>query len=931
MPRICRNGRWVRSLVLIGIVLIGWHLESNIGLGQQIHRDPFEADSTGWNKGRADVPYVVEEHSRTSKASKDGQRSEYLRIQAKQGSFLYYQYPTGRAPISDELSVGLWVKGNRPGCQLMARLVLPNERDPKSLEDRMTTMIRGDVYRLTGRWQRLQIQQITRLVQEQQQLMQEQLRRPINFRDAYIDTLVINAYGGPGVNELWIDGLEIGPIMQLPPPATNVTQGKQTGSNGKPLEELPRPRNDSAAPVTFNGSQLMVGGKRFFFRGVRHSDTPLEVLRTAGFNTIWFDYSTQPNKLRAATDLGFWLVPKLPNELDNKQLVSRNVLGHEVARFPEANHVLFWDLGGSLAYEQAQVVGRSAEIVKAADPGRPVGGDVWDGFQPYSRHFNLVGVHRWPLMTGLEMTDYRNWLEQRRLLANPGAFTWTWVQTHTPDFFTKLLYNQNSKEKFNEPVGPQPAQVRLMTYTALGSGCRGIGYWSDRFLADSHQGRDRLLNVALLNKELEMLEPLLVTVDSPPQWIDTSEKDVKAAVFQTAKGILVLAMWLGDGAQFVPGQSATHHLDIVVPHVPGGNQAWEVTPGEVRGLRATRVTGGTKVRIPDFGLTTALVFTSDTKLIIRFQEHARGIRQLAAQWTYEQARQELEKVIKIQRELEALGQAVPQSAELMNDAQARLTTAKTHWERRLFSEAYREAQRSLRPLRTLMRTQWEQATKGLDSPVSVPYAVSYYTLPRYWRMVQEIRGTSSGQNVLSGGDFETNAQSTQTAWTPQNITIDEVDLHAERVSEYTLKSGAKIQPKSGRLCAMLEVTPKKGKTPPGALERTYLAVHSPATKIEPGTLVRISAWVCIPEPIKASVDGALFFDSVGGEPLGLRMTKATEWKKISLYRRVPSDGNISVSLALSGIGTVLFDDVMIEPLLGSGGTPNTVLRPAMPR
>ena len=32
------------------------------------------------------------------------------------------------------------------------------------------------------------------------------------------------------------------------------------------------------------------------------------------------------------------------------------------------------------------------------------------------------------------------------------------------------------------------------------------------------------------------------------------------------------------------------------------------------------VPGGTRVVVPEFGLTTALVFTSDTSLIVRFQE-----------------------------------------------------------------------------------------------------------------------------------------------------------------------------------------------------------------------------------------------------------------------------------------------------------------------
>jgi hypothetical protein len=99
-----------------------------------------------------------------------------------------------------------------------------------------------------------------------------------------------------------------------------------------------------------------------------------------------------------------------------------------------------------------------------------------------------------------------------------------------------------------------------------------------------------------------------------------------------------------------------------------------------------------------------------------------------------------------------------------------------------------------------------------------------------------------------------------------------------------------------------------------ALERTFLALNSPVVNLPPGSLVRISAWIRIPAALKASADGVLFYDSAGGEPLAVRLTEKMAWKKVTLYRRVPASGAVSVTLALTGIGTVYFDDVRIEPL-----------------
>jgi len=84
--------------------------------------------------------------------------------------------------------------------------------------------------------------------------------------------------------------------------------------------------------------------------------------------------------------------------------------------------------------------------------------------------------------------------------------------------------------------------------------------------------------------------------------------------------------------------------------------------------------------------------------------------------------------------------------------------------------------------------------------------------------------------------------------------------------------------------------------------------------LPPGTMVRVTAWVRVPQAITASPDGALFYDSIGGEALAVRMTDAMEWRQFTLYRRMPSSGQLTVTLAMTGLGSVQLDDVKIEPL-----------------
>jgi hypothetical protein len=883
---------------------------------QQIHRNGFEGREPVWIKGSSDANFHEILHETTDLMARTGQRCEHIKIEAEQGSFIYYLYPTQRAPLTEDLSARVWIRSSRPSLQLLGRLVLPQEHNPKKPDEPLTTLLRGDQYQIVGRWQPLELRQPIKLAKEQQQLLRLEMRRDINFAGAYLDCLYLNVYGGPGTTEIWIDDLEIGPVNDSEP-STATSPGSaapstSAGSDGSRSTLTGR----RATMVEMNQDHLLVSGKRFLMRAIRHSDTPLSALRDAGFNTVYFDAATPQPLVDKAVDLGFWIVPALSVVRPDGQPVANEAVTNDVQRFLLNDAVLYWDLGGGLQTEQKDVVNRAARAIRVIDPQRPLTADVWDGFADYSLSLDLLGAHRWPLLTTLELADFREWLDARRRLARPGAFMWTWVQTHLPDWFTEMAYHRASTSNFDEPIGPQPEQIRLLTYIALSAGYRGLGFWSDRFLADSHQGRDRLLTLALLNQELLLLEPLLVNAKEP-LWRATSNPEVKAAIFHTDRGVLVLPIWLGQGAQFVPGQSTAPKLTIVVPEAPLGTQPWQITPAEVRSLEQERVVGGTKVTIPEFSLTTAILFTADnspTGVLVYFQDRVRHQREIAAQWARDLAQVELEKVARINDELEAVGHPLPDGAELLRSARSYFQRCLQSWENHDYRKTYQDAERVLRPLRIVMREHWKLAIQNLSTPVASPYAVSFYTLPTHWRFMEQIRQTTFGNNVLPDGDFELGPEKVPHAWSPQEAAVDKVVLESRRVEE---------QPKEGRRCLMLKITPQNVEAPPQALERTFLAINTPAVRLPPGSLVQISGWVRVPAPIKASPDGALFYDSAGGEPLGVRLTGATGWRKFTLYRRVPDSGLISVTLALTGIGTVYFDDIRIEPEVPTNPTVQT--------
>jgi hypothetical protein len=922
-------------IALISIAVAG--LVIGLAHAQSRHSDSFNGPDLEWQRGPANVPVTEEAHALTDKAVHSLPTAEYIRIKAdptgQLNPSIRYEYATPVAPVNDDLTVGVWVRSSRPGVQLLARLVLPKERNPDNLNEPLTTLLRGETSSAGGGyWQPLKLRGDgrgpLRLVKDEQQMLRARLQRDVNMADAYIDRVILNVYTGAGVTEVWIDDLEIGPVIEpkkdarptgqmtaLSKSAASLPGAVNPGATSPVRPVPPTVPKAAAVPVEFNRGQFRVDRKPFFFRGVHYTDTPVHALKLAGFNALFID-KADPALCNEAAREGLWLVPVIAANGDPA------ATSLAVSKFPADDAVLFWHLGDDHTATQVDAVTRTVQAVRATDPHRPTAADVWDGGWGYSVNIDLMSAHRFPLMTSLSLTGYRDWLVQRKALAR-SPFFWTWVQTHLPDWYLSAVLPESAAGGFTGPIGPQAEQIRLLTYIALAAGCKGLGFWSDRFLADTHQGRDRLLCLALLNQEIQMLEPLLfgaVAAPSLNDWIETSVPDVKAAVLRCERGVLVMPMWLGKGAQFVPGQAAANRLTLTVPQVPAGAQAWVVSPGEVQSLPIERVAGGTRISLTEFDTTAAIVFTADTSptgIIVRWQEQSRRMVKLAAQYSYDLAKEEIAKVEKVEAELAQLS-PIAEAPTMLAKARQFLQDAQAKWNADDFRGAYRDSQRALRPLRNLMRAQWERANKSLGPdapPTASPYATSYFTLPKHWQLRHELDLSSPGGNVLPDGDFERPGP-IPAGWQAARLTPEEV------VGEVKV---ADAESHGGRRCLMLQVRPKpatgaNAPPPPEALEPTFVGLISPTVKLPANSLVRVSAWVKVPNPILASPDGVLFFDSIGGEPLGARIggptlvEKKPGWQKVTLFRRVPQTGVMQVTAALTGIGTVYFDDLKIEPL-----------------
>lgn len=851
-------------------------------------QDSFETAQSAWQLADSDCGARIVAQQRTFEFAHSGNASEFMALAANRGTFAHLFYPLESARVIAEWQARLWVYSNRPGFQLMARVVLPRSVDPRSGQP-LSVLLRGDIYDQPNTWQQLSLSGIDVLLDRQVRVLRSQFGPDVDPREAYVDLIVLNAYGGVGNSHIWIDDLEVVGNVPAQRVAAGATPGGSAPGEAAAAEEGFDGPVPEVEPAKMDGSVLVAAARPLFVRAIEHRGESFAFLKSLGFNTVKLDAAATKLQLRQAARQGLWLIAPPPPD------------GFIT---PDHNSVLSWYLGSDLGEERLELTRQAVAAIRRADlhADRPLMCEPSERIASYSRLANLMLVRYMPIGSDMTIKQFGSKLQDWPVLARAGTPIFATIQTEP----MAELMDQWAAIGLGPPatLGIEPDQIRLLTYQALASGVRGLVFESRNPL-DQQDADTQARSAALrrINLELDIVEPWAAG-GRRMEDVVTDRTDVRIGVLQTERAQLLLVMNQADKQQHTLGPADTRPLSFVIPFTPVAPEVFELTAGGLHRLEYRRVAGGLRITLDQPATVSMIAVTQEPVVISHL---ARTLSSHAAEITkasYNQAVRELQMAEDLHVQLAGQSAEPTPVESWLQQARASLRHCELLLGASDMDGAYQFAERCLQDVYRVRQDHWRYVTQAFPEPIASPYCVSFGTLLLHAEMSRRLQADNNwSDNVLPAGDFEDIGHLQATGWENISRSSSEVVAAAEL---------SRVSVQNGQSALSLRAWAADPNDVPSMLESPPLRVVSSPVRVRRGQLIRIHGWLNVPGPIQGSHDGVMIYDSMSGRALADHVQSTVGWEEFVLYRAATYDGNLTVTFDLTGIGQALIDGVTIS-------------------
>jgi len=488
-------------------------------------RVPFEAPETSWQLADRDCSVRVVRHERTLDQAHSGQASEWLQMQTGQGTFVHWVYRLPASRVIDEWTARLWIRSDQTGLQLLARVVLPRSKDPRT-GGALKTLLAGTMYQQAGTWQQLVIESPARLLTRQLPKLRAQFGSDVNAREAYIDLLVLNSYGGPGVSSVWIDDLEVSGLV------TSGTLPAARPAGPSSSVEIPSHVSSPSGPppTGLDGAALVIDGRPRLVRAIQYQGEPLAWLKKLGFNAVWLAVPATAAQIQEAEQTRIHLIAPPPRD---------PLPGTDVA-VPDA--ILCWDLGQPSGVGDAEPLRRLAQRLRGLPPSarRPLVCTARMGLWQYSRIVDILVLPGPELNGSMPLADLGAWYRRRLDQTRLDTLFWATVPTQLAPGICRQIHALGAEMPV--PLALEPDQVRLAAYHVVASGAHGLLFASRARL----DGADRLTvlrakTLQWVNQELDLVEPWAAGGSYDGE-VETGDPNLRVAALKMARSRMLVML-----------------------------------------------------------------------------------------------------------------------------------------------------------------------------------------------------------------------------------------------------------------------------------------------------------------------------------------------------------------------------------------------------
>ncbi len=887
---------WTCQL-LVALILFGFVVLSDSPVTAQF-QETFDGDSVSWSLAETDCD--VPKSRWLQQRKREGQRSfEQLFFPCGPGTKVLVAHPVTPAFVIPELRAELTLRCNRAGARLMARVVLPHS--PRLDENKpITTYVSGATCQVAGQWTKLEFKpgDLSAALREQLWLLRRQHGPRVTLQNAYVDQIVLNTYSEPGTIDVRVDDLKLhsivsaestaqeirihGPIVQTTPHSNRDPQVV--------LAQATEAEERQPSLVQRDGTVLLAKEKPFFAQLIQHNGESFAFLKSLGFNTIQLRSTATPQQLREARQLGLWLVCPPPSSIG-------------IHSIPFAyDQVMAWSVGENKSVRDLQNIQATIREIRDSDlrTGRPIVCNVQSHWSLLGREIDIVSLGLEPVGTSFIASGYSDWIKDRAASAGSRP-VWADLQTE----YSTAMQRQVSSIATDLPPTPIEAQqVQFLAYEALAGGARGIRFLSrNRLDGDDPATRLRALTLSHLLSQLNQLAPWAAGGAVRGELdLKGQEGSLEVTALDTSRSRLLLVQRPTHREQYWAGDVPMKTVSFWDRSAAFTDRAYQVTPAGLNPVAHKREPSGTRITIENCPFTTAVVLTQDPMVVSRLNrayDNQPG-QPTAMQKHMDLTRQWLAIMQLVEGQLSNMGRSSAAASGALNEAVNAMRQANRLQLASSDSIALKYVTQTNERLSFVRRELMTEPLGDFSSKTSTPLLTHLSLVPLHWELANHLEETAWKPNSLTGGDFENLEHMTKAGWKNRRLEFAGVNTQVELTRE------AKAEGDYG-LSIRVAADPSTG-----VLPATPVWITSAPVTVKSGQLVRIHGWVNVPKVISNSQDGLTITDSLGGETLAERIPVTEGWQEFTLYRGVPRDGEITVTLGLSGIGTAMVDEVTIR-------------------